>query len=92
MTRQTNEAAQEPDRLRVDLALGPAAGAVGPKPALADLVQDRLRDDRAGGVAGAEEQDVVRPSHAAPVPRFRDRSVTGRLHAGAPAQASRFAA
>ncbi len=32
------EAAQEPDRLRVDLALGPAAGAVGPEAAIADLV------------------------------------------------------
>src|SRR3977135_1192265 len=46
------------NRIRVDLAFRLAAGAVGVEISRAQPVQDRFRDDRARGIAGAEEQHV----------------------------------
>lgn len=44
---------------RVDLAGGMASGAVGAEAALRLPVEDCLGEDGAGGVAGAEEEDVA---------------------------------
>ena len=57
--RVVAEAAQELQRIRIDLAFGLASGAVCTKFSRADLVQYRFGDDRSGGVAGAKEQDIV---------------------------------
>ena len=47
------------ERERIDDALGMAAGREGAKRPAAVLAQDALGEDRARGVAGAEEQDIV---------------------------------
>ncbi len=52
------EHAQEAERMRADLALGVAVGAVGAEVAVPDVVEDGFGDDGAGRVAGAEEQDA----------------------------------
>ena len=50
---------QQRERLRMHRALGLRARRIGDELALADLVQDRLGQDRARRIAGAEEQHVV---------------------------------
>src|SRR5262249_31773429 len=50
------EALQKLERVRIDPALGIAAGAEGAEFARAELVENGLRHDRARGVAGTEEQ------------------------------------
>ena len=47
-------------RLGMELSLGLTSGAVGAEFPRADLVQDRLCDDRACRIAGAEKQDIDR--------------------------------
>ena len=49
---------QNLERERIDLPLGLAAGGEGAEAAAAVLAQDRLGENRARGIAGAEEQDV----------------------------------
>ena len=44
--------------MRVRLALGPAAGGVGPEAPRSLPVEDGLGEDRAGRVAGAQDEDV----------------------------------
>src|SRR5689334_6127529 len=53
------ELIEQGERCRVDFALGMAAGGKGAEAAAAVAVEDRLGEDRAGRVAGAEEEDVV---------------------------------
>jgi len=65
-----SQALQKLNRVRVDLALRPAAGAVSAEVSRAQLVQDRFADDRARGISGAEEEHVIGTvSHAAPLRR-----------------------
>ena len=52
------EALQQLERIGMDLALGMRAGRERLEPAGADAVEDRLGDDRARRIAGAQEQDV----------------------------------
>ena len=52
------EVRQRRDGERVHFALGLPSGRVGAEAARAILVQDAFGEDRAGGIAGAEEQDI----------------------------------
>lgn len=45
-------------RQRIDLTGGIAAGAIGTEPTLAVMVQQRLRENAAGRVAGAQKQHM----------------------------------
>src|SRR3989344_113394 len=53
------EFAEKRAHLRMDLTLGDAAGAKGAKASRAIAVQQRLGEDRARAVAGAQEQHVI---------------------------------
>src|SRR5581483_5611848 len=52
-----------PQRLRVNLSLWLASGAIGAEFSRARLVENGLGDDRACGVAGAKEKNVVDVRH-----------------------------
>src|SRR5579862_1944099 len=54
---------QDLDRERIDFAFGMTAGAEAAKSPTTPVIDERLADDAAGRVAGAEKQDVVRFSH-----------------------------
>src|SRR5215475_14278845 len=55
------------DCVGVNLALWLATRAVGAEMSRADLIQNRLRDDRARRISGAEEQHIIGAiSHSAP--------------------------
>ena len=45
--------------VRIDLAFGRGAGAEGLELAFAEIVEDGLAHDRTGGIAAAQEQNVV---------------------------------
>ena len=59
--RRQIRAPQELERERMHLALGEASRAEGAKPALTQSVQERLGQDAARRVAGAQKKDVVGP-------------------------------
>jgi len=59
---------EEADRVRVNLALWLAAGAVGVEMSRAHLVQDRFSDDRARRISGAKEQHIIGTISHQPVP------------------------
>ena len=81
---------QDPDRVRIYCRLGLAAGAVGMKAPMPQFVQDRLGDDGAGRVAGAEKQHIEWTlAHAGILRRFAAvgwQIATGAQVSGAPPQ------
>lgn len=76
------EVPQRPQRLGMRLSLRARSGRKGAEPPAAPAVQDRLRQDRAGGVSGAGKEDVPRPAHGflTSCGRF-PRSAAGRARA-----------
>src|SRR5690606_39915805 len=50
---------QELNGNRMDRAFGVAAGAEAAKPPTSPVVDETLREDAAGGIAGAEKENVV---------------------------------
>ena len=61
MVRGLTQCLEQIERMGMDLSGRIAARAIGPEPPLAFLLQNRFRQYRPGGIAGAQEQRPIDP-------------------------------